>query len=127
MIGNPTPKPLEFLGDSLKRVRAFRRDVRSVIGQALWAAQLGKTHPDAKPLKGFKGAGVVEVVVDSDGDTFRGVYTVKLAGVVYVLHAFQKKSNSGVRTPKRDIEMIEMRLKTAMAHYRDTYSKGTKP
>ena len=118
MIETPILKPLEFLGDSLKRIRGFRKDVRYIIGQALWAAQLGKTHPDAKPLKGFKGSGVVEIVADSQGDTYRGVYTVKLAGVVYVLHAFQKKSKSGVKTLKREIEMIEARLKTAEAHYR---------
>ena len=126
MIKKPDPKRLEFVGASDKKLRGFPKDVRYVIGQGLWAAQLGKTHPDAKPLKGFKGSGVVEIVADYDGDTYRGVYTVKLAGVVYVLHAFQKKSKTGVKTPKRDIELIKGRLKTAEDHYRENYSKGKK-
>jgi phage-related protein len=83
----------------------------------------GEKHPSAKPLKGFKGAGVLEVVEDSDGDTYRAVYTVKLAGVIYVLHAFQKKSKQGIATPKQDIELIESRLKRAKEHYKINYSK----
>lgn len=74
------------------------------MGQALWAAQLGKKHPDAKPLKGFTGAGVLEIVSDYDTDTYRGVYTVKLAGAVYVLHTFQKKSKRGIQTTNRILD-----------------------
>jgi phage-related protein len=89
-------------------------------------AQWGEKHPSAKPLKGFKGAGVLEVVEDFDRDTYRAVYTVKLAGVIYVLHAFQKKSKQGIATPKQDIELIETRLKRAKEHYAQNYSKQQK-
>ena len=75
----------------------------------------GKKHSQAKPLKGFGGAGVLEVVEDHLGDTFRAVYTVKIAGVVYVLHCFQKKSKHGIETPKHDIDLIKDRLKIAVA------------
>ena len=77
----------------------------------------------AKPLKGFKGARVLEVVEDFDGETYRAVYTVKLADVVYVLHAFQKKSKRGIATPKQDIELIEARFKRAKEHHAENYSK----
>jgi len=79
-----------------------------------YLAQIGDKHPTAKPLKGFSGAGVLEIVDNYDGDTYRTVYTVKLAGVVYVLHAFQKKSKKGIATPKKDIDMIKKRLKLAV-------------
>jgi phage-related protein len=81
------------------------------------------SHPSAKPLKGFKGAGVVEVVEDFDGDTYRAVYTIKFADVVYVLHSFQKKSKQGIATPKQDMDLIEARLKRAKEHYSDNYNK----
>lgn len=100
------PKPLHFVGDSDRNLRSFPKEVRDVMGQALWAAQLGKKHPDAKPLKGFTGAGVLEVISDYDTDTYRGVYTVRLAGVVYVLHTFQKKSKRGIQTTRQDIGLI---------------------
>jgi phage-related protein len=83
------------------------------MGYALYVAQMGGKHRDAKPLKGFGGAGVVEVVKDHRGDTFRAVYTVRFSGTVYVLHAFQKKSKSGGKTPKMDISLIELRLREA--------------
>ena len=88
-----------------------------MFGFALHEAQLGRKHANAKPLKGFGGAGVLEVVSRHDGDAFRAVYTVKLAGRVYVLHAFQKKSKSGIATPKAEIEVIKARLKTAIADH----------
>ncbi len=87
------------------------------MGFALRAAQCGRKHPDAKPLRGFKGAGVLEVLVDYDGDTFRGVYTVRLATAVYVLHAFQKKSRHGIATDRADIQLIMKRLKQAEEHH----------
>ncbi len=118
MIDLAAPKPLVFVGNSGKNLRRFPKSVRAVIGQGLWAAQLGKMHPDAKPLKGFRGAAIVEIVVDDRGDTYRGVYTVKMAGIIYVLHAFQKKSKSGIKTPQREIELIKRRLKTAEEHFR---------
>ena len=82
-------------------------------GFALRTAQKGGKHSDAKPLKGFKGAGVLEIVSDFDGDTFRAVYTVRIKGVIYVLHAFQKKSRKGISTPKTEIDKIKRRLKEA--------------
>jgi phage-related protein len=88
-----------------------------VFGQALYDAQTGGKHPDAKPMRGFGGAGVLEVVEDDDGSTFRAVYTIKFAGVVYVLHAFQKKSKSGIKTPAGDIQKVRSRLKDAEGHH----------
>jgi len=78
----------------------------------------------AKALKGFGGRGVLEVVDDFDGDTYRTVYTVKFTGVIYVLHAFQKKSKKGIATPRREVELIKGRLKRAEEHYRINYLKG---
>src|SRR5580704_3505520 len=86
-------KPLVWMGDSRIAVKGFPKAVRDVVGFALYQAQIGAKHVNAKPLKGF-GSGVLEVVSDHRGDTFRAVYTVRLAGKVYVLHAFQKKSKS---------------------------------
>jgi phage-related protein len=87
------------------------------MGFALWQAQTGEKHVDAKPLKGFGGAGVLEVVEGHEGSTYRGVYTVKLAGAVYVLHAFRKKADRGVKTPKADLDLIRKRLKAAEGHH----------
>ncbi len=81
-------------------------DVQDVFGFALHVAQEGGKHPHAKPMKGFSGAGVLEVVEDYDGDTYRAVYTVKLGAAVYALHCFQKKSTKGIETPQHDIELI---------------------
>ena len=106
-------KPLVWIGSTLKDLRAFPEEVKDVMGFALRQAQTGGKHPNAKPLKGYKGAGVLEVVDDFDGDTYRAVYTVKLEGVVYALHAFQKKSKTGKATDKSDLEMIDRRLKLA--------------
>ena len=88
----PVLKPIEWIASSLDDLRDFPEDVQQSMGYALYQAQCGGKHPDAKPLKGFKGAGVLEVIEDFDGDTYRAVYTVKFDGAVYVLHAFQKKS-----------------------------------
>ena len=90
-------------------------DVIDVFGFALHLAQAGKKHDQAKPLKGFGGAGVLEVVEDHLGDTYRAVYTVKIADAVYVLHCFQKKSKQGIETPKHDMDLIRERLKAAQA------------
>lgn len=110
-------KPVLWVGSSRRDLKKFPKGVRTVIGQALFDAQTGHKHPNAKPLKGFSGAGVLEVVEDERGDTYRAVYTVKFAGFVYVLHAFQKKSKSGSKTPSEEIEKIRSRLKEAEAHY----------
>lgn len=110
-------KPVRWVGSSLEDVRSFPQEVRRQIGQALYSAQKGETDPAAKPLRGFVGASVMEIVAPFDGDTWRAVYTVRLRGVVYVLHAFQKKSKSGIATPKKEIELIHRRLATAMREY----------
>lgn len=119
-------KPVEWVGSSLADLKDFPEEVQQVVGYALYLGQCGEKHPSAKPLKGFKGAGVLEVVEDFDRDTYRAVYTVKLAGVIYVLHAFQKKSKQGIATPKQDIELIETRLKRAKEHYAENYSQQQK-
>ena len=114
-------KPVEWVGSSLEDLKEFPEEVRQGVGYALYLAQCGEKHPSAKPLKGFKGAGILEVVEDFDTDIYRAVYTLKLAGVVYVLHAFQKKSKQGIATPKQDIELIEARLKRAKEHHSENY------
>ncbi len=91
-------------------------DVVDVFGFALHLAQSGKKHEQAKPLKGFGGASVLEVVEDHMGDTFRAVYMVKIAERVYVLHCFQKKSSKGIETPRQDIDLIRERLKATLVH-----------
>ena len=95
---------------------AMASDVIDVFGFALHLAQSGKKHEHAKPLKGFGGAGVLEVVENYMGDTYRAVYTVKIVERVYVLHCFQKKSAKGIETPKPDMDVIRERLKAAQAH-----------
>lgn len=91
------------------------QEVQQVFGFALFQAQVGRTHPAAKPLKGFGSAGVVEIVEDLRGNAYRAVYTVRFAGIVYVLHCFEKKSKQGIETPKRDMDLIRARLKEARA------------
>ncbi len=113
----PNPiKPLQWVGSSKKDLLAMPNDVLDVFGFALHLAQTGKKHDQAKPLKGFGGAGVLEVVEDYMGDTYRAVYTVKIADAVYVLHCFQKKSKSGIETPKHEMDLIRDRLRAAQAH-----------
>lgn len=104
-------KELIWVGDSKINLRAFPEEVKDIMGFALRQAQQGGKHPHTKPLKGFKGAGVLEVVENHDGDTYRAVYTVRIKGKVYVLHAFQKKSKKGIQTPQKEIDMIKSRLK----------------
>jgi phage-related protein len=102
----------------------FPLPVRREIGFALRSAQKGGKHPDAKPLKGFGGAGVLEVVSSHDGDAFRAVYTVRFKGMIYVLHAFQKKSKKGIATPLTEINKIKKRLKTAEELYKAMAGDG---
>ena len=97
-------RPAVFVGSSQKDLRAFPAAVRSEIGQSLFEAQLGEHPRNAKPLKGF--AGVLEIRDNFDGDTYRAVYTTRLEGVLYVLHAFQKKSTRGIATPQRHLDLI---------------------
>jgi phage-related protein len=106
-------KPLEWLGSSKKDLTALPEDVRRFFGHALHFAQNGEKHDAAKPLKGFGGAGVLEVVESDQGGTYRAVYTVRYEEVVFVLHCFQKKSKSGIAVPKEDKAVIDIRLKAA--------------
>lgn len=119
-------KALEWVASSLEDLRSLPTDVRRVFGQALDDAERGGEHPAAKALKGFGGRSVLEVVDDYDGDTYRAVYTVRFAGVIYVLHVFQKKSKKGIATPKHEIDLIQARLKRAEEHYKENYMKGGK-
>lgn len=112
---------LGFIGSSRKDLRAFPEEVKDDIGYALFEAQEGKKPAAAKPLKGFGGAGVLEVIEDFAGDTYRAVYTVSFKKVVYVLHCFQKKSKHGIKTPQQDINLIKSRLKIAEQDYKANY------
>jgi phage-related protein len=112
-------KPVRWIGPSLRDLRYFPVAVRRDIGQALFAAQEGKTDPAAKPLKGFGGAGVLEIVASHYGNAWRAVYTVRFPDAVYVLHVFQKKSTKGIATPAREIELIKRRLADAERDYRE--------
>lgn len=109
-------KSLLWVGSSKKDLKILPDEVQDTFGYALHLAQSGVKHPDAKPLKGFSGAGVLEVVEDYDKNAYRAVYTVKFDTAIYVLHVFQKKSNSGIATPKPDVEKIRERLKMAEHH-----------
>jgi phage-related protein len=112
----PGGSPLFWVGTSKSDLLALPEAVKDEIGTALSVAQFGGTHPRAKPWKG-EGPGVFEIVEDHRGDTYRGVYTVRFRGAVYVLHVFQKKSPSGIRTSKPDTELIFRRLRLAKQHY----------
>jgi phage-related protein len=113
----PAMKPCEFVGSALDDISNMPLEVKRAFGFAIRAAQRGAKHPDAKPLKGFGGAGVLEVVENFDGDTYRAVYTVKFAAMIYVLHVFKKKSKKGGKTPLSDLKLIESRLKDAQEKY----------
>jgi len=107
------PQPLIWFGPSKRELKVFPRAVQRVLGHALERVQFGMHPPQAKPLKGFKGASVLELVEDHDSDTYRAVYTIRLTGTVYMLHAFQKKSKKGIKTPKHVIDLVRARLKAA--------------
>src|SRR5215471_12480124 len=113
MPEEPPLKPVVWVGSSRKDLRALPELVQDHFSYALYVAQRGGKHQDAKTLKGYGGAGVVEIVRDYRGDTFRAVYTMQFAGAVYVLHVFQKKSKSGRATPQQDVKLIERRLREA--------------
>jgi phage-related protein len=120
------PKHVHFVGTSRKDLKALPKGARAVFGFAILLAEKGMKHPDAKPLTGFGGAGVLEVVEDLDGDAYRAVYTVKFGNTVYVLHAFKKKSKVGSKTPPRDIELIVKRFKEAEEHYKKKHQAPKK-
>jgi phage-related protein len=109
-------RPLRWIGGSRKDFRDFPPTVQDQFGFALFLAQAGQHPPSAKPIKGL-GSGVVELIDDFDGDTYRAVYTVHFAAAVYVLHAFKKKSKQGIKTPQRDIDLVRRRLKDAAADH----------
>jgi phage-related protein len=109
-------KPLFWVASSLNDLLAFPEKVQKKIGAALSVAQFGGKHPSAKPWKGA-GSVVFEIVEDYRSDAYRAIYTVKFSNAVYVLHAFQKKSPSGLRTPRKDVELIARRLKQAQQEY----------
>ena len=114
---NKAVKPLLWIASSRKDLRALPIGVRRRFGLSLFAVQEGETPPFAKPLKGFSGAGVLELIEDERGSTYRAIYTVRFAGIVYVLHVFQKKSKHGIATPKHEIDLIHERLKLAQNDY----------
>lgn len=118
-------KPLGIVGSTLRDLQRFPAAVQRVFGYALHVAQVGGRHPDAKPLKGFSGAGVIEVVEAREGDAYRVVYTVRRGERVYALHAFQKKSTRGVATPKKEMDLIRRRLADAEEIHRRFKQEGT--
>jgi phage-related protein len=120
--GKPS-KRIQWMGDSKDRLRGFPEEVRYEIGSALRSAQYGESHPSAKPMRGIN---AVEIVSDFDGDTFRGVYTTKIKEYIYVLHCFQKKSTIGIKTQKRDLNLIRARLRDAEEHQRQRESDEKK-
>ena len=110
-------KPVGWIGSAREDLLTFPPEVVREIGHVLYIAQIGGKHSAAKPLKGFGGSSVLEVVEDHGGDTFRAVYTVRFGEVIYVLHAFQKKAKKGIATPLREIEKVKSRLKQAQEAY----------
>jgi phage-related protein len=115
-------KPLDWVGSSKRDFLAFPSRVKDEMGAALGVAQFGGRHPSAKPWKG-QGSGIFEIVEDDSGDTYRAVYVVRFREVVYVLHAFQKKSPKGIKTARPDVELVARRLKTAQEDYEARYGK----
>lgn len=118
-----TLKELKWVRTSRQDLKLFPPSVQSEMGYALYVAQEGDKHQNAKPFKGL-GSGVVEIVDDYDGDTYRALYTVRFPPFVYVLHAFQKKAKRGIKTPKHEIDLIKQRLKDAQDDYKRWLAKG---
>lgn len=117
-------KRVDFIGSSIEALKGFPEEVKQDIGYALFEAQRGQKPGCAKPLKGFGGAGVLEIVENFSAGTYRAVYTVRFQKVVYVLHCFQKKSKHGIKTPQQDIDLIKQRLKIAEEDYKTNYKEG---
>jgi len=118
-------KPLLWVGSAKRDFLNFPAAVKDDMGNALGIAQFGGTAPTAKPWKGL-GPGVLEIVESHDGNAYRAVYTVRFEKALYILHAFQKKSPSGIRTAKRDVNLVEQRLKQAQRDYEEHYGKTTR-
>ncbi len=119
----PGEKPLFWVGSTRDDLLGFPEAVKDAIGIALSVAQFGEKHPSAKPWKG-EGPGVFEIVADHRGNTFRTVYTVRVEPAVYVLHVFQKKSPKGIRTARRDVELVAQRLRVAREDHEVRYGQG---
>jgi phage-related protein len=119
MPDSVTPRPVTWVGSSRRDLKGFPQPVRRDFGQALYAAQRGETDPAAKPLKGFGGTRVMEIVDRHDTNAYRAVYTARFDEAIYVLHAFQKKSKSGITTPKSEIDLIRRRLTEAERLHRE--------
>lgn len=117
-------KPIVWVGSSREDLRAFPPTVRRLFGLALRTAQAGDKHPDAKPLRGYHGAGVLEIAVDDHGGTYRAAYTVRFAEAVAVLHCFQKKSTHGIATSQQDVDLINARLRRA-EHMHEQFIRET--
>jgi len=113
MEESPKFRPLYCVGNSKKDLLALPEEVIDVFGYGLYLAQNGRKHDQAKPLKGFGSAGVLEIVEDWEGSTYRAVYTVRFELAIYVLHVFQKKAKRGIATPKSDLDLIRNRLRVA--------------
>ena len=116
-------KPLHWVGSSKRDLLEFPQGVKDDIGNALGIAQFGGIAPTARPWKGL-GPGVVEIVESHQGNAYRAVYTVRFEKAVYVLHAFQKKSPTGIRTAKRDVDLVAQRLRVAQKDYEEHYGKA---
>lgn len=119
----PGERPLDWVGSSKKDFLGFPARVKDEMGNALGLAQFGGMHPSAKPWKG-QGSGVFELVENHDGDTYRAVYAVRFKEVVYVLHAFQKKSPKGIKTAQVDVDLVARRLRIAQQDYEARYGKA---
>lgn len=122
--------PIEWIGSSREDLKQFPLEAVREVGFALYAAQQGRKSPAAKPLSGdasFKGAIALEIVEDHDGNTYRAVYTAKFRGVIYVLHAFQKKSKTGIATPVKEIAVIKRRLRLAAERHAATAPSRPSP
>src|SRR5262245_19714391 len=117
-------KPLRWIASAKDDLKDMPTEVRRAVGYAIFAAQQGEKHDDAKVLKGFGDAAVLEIIARHDGDTFRAVYTVRFGKMVYVLHVFQKKSKSGIATPKKELELIRKRLKLAERDHKQWSARG---
>ena len=118
MTEPPKIKDIVWIGSSRRNLKSFPADVKDVMGYALYQAQIGQKASSAKPLRGFGGAGILEIIEDHQTDTYRAVYTINFSELVYVLHAFQKKSKKGIATPKTDSDLIKRRLKVAHEDYK---------
>lgn len=116
-------KDIVWIGSSKKDLKTLSDIVQNDIGFSLYEVQLGRTPEDSKPLKGFGGAGICEILADDRGGTYRAVYTINMPEVVFVLHVFQKKSKHGIATPKQDMDLVKSRLKLALEIYKERFKK----